>query len=66
MRTLTAKLGAVLVRIFRSFFVGRSRNVKQAIYARLHSVGSLIAKLEGLLRVSRVFIDHFVDQFLDR
>lgn len=66
MRTLTAELGAVLVRVLCSLLVGCSSNIKQAIHAGLHSIRALIAKLERLLRVSSILIDHFVNEVLDR
>jgi hypothetical protein len=56
----------MLIRILGSFLVGCTRNIKQTIDTRLHGVCALVAKLERLLCISCVFIDHFIDQILNR
>ncbi len=61
---LTAKLGAVLVCVFCSLFVGGPRNIKQAVDARLHGICTLITELKRLLSVICIFVDGFVDQIL--
>lgn len=63
---LTAELGAMLICILGSFLVGCTRDIKQTIDTRLHGVCALVAKLEGLLCISCVFIDHLIDQILNR
>lgn len=62
----TAKLCAMLVCILGSFLVSHSRNIKQAIDARLDGICALIAEFKGLLCIGCVFIDHLVNQILDR
>lgn len=63
---LTAKLGAVLVRIFGSLFVSGTRNIEQTIHARLYRICTLVAKLEWLLCISCVLVDYLIDKILDR
>lgn len=63
---LTAKLSTVLVRVFGSFLIGGTRNIKQAINARLNGICMLVSEFERLLRISGVFVDHFTDQILNR
>jgi hypothetical protein len=56
----------VLVRILGSFLVGCTRDIEQAVNARLHGVCALVSNLERLLRIGGIFVDHFVNQVLDR
>jgi hypothetical protein len=56
----------MLICILGSFLVGCTRDIKQTIDTRLHGVCALVAKLERLLCISCVFIDHFIDQILNR
>lgn len=51
----------MLICILGSFLVGCTRDIKQTIDTRLHGVCPLVAKLERLLCISCVFIDHFID-----
>ena len=62
---LTAELGAMLICILGSLLVGCTRDIKQTVDARLHRVCTLVAKFEGLLCISCVLINHFIDQILN-
>lgn len=66
MTVLTPKLRAVLIGVLCSFLVSRPCNIEQSIDTRLYGICALISKLKGLFRVGSVFVDHFVDQVLDR
>lgn len=56
----------MLVSVLRSFLIGRTCNIEQSIDTRFHCICALIPKLERLLRVGSVFVDHFVNQVLNR
>jgi hypothetical protein len=56
----------MLVGVLCSLLVCRACNIEQTIDARLHSVCALVSKLDRLFRVCSVFVDHFVNEILDR
>lgn len=56
----------MLIGIFGRLFVSSARNIEQAIDTRLHGISSLIAKLKRLFCERGIFVDHFIDQVLDR
>jgi hypothetical protein len=56
----------VLISVLGSFLVSRTCDVEQSVDTGLYGVCALVSKLEGLLRIGSVLVDHFVDQIVDR